>query len=51
MENKYKVKVVSHFEFPSREDAEAFSDFKRFSEADVPECTSIEIEKLYENPA
>lgn len=48
MEKKYIIKVVSFFEFNSEEEAEAFADFKRISESDVEECTSIEVDKLYE---
>lgn len=42
------LKVVKYFEFTTQDDADAFADFQQASECDTPECTSVEIERLYD---
>jgi hypothetical protein len=48
MSQKYKIIIIEAYAFSSKEDADAFADFKRESEADNPECTKVEVTKLYQ---
>lgn len=46
---KYTVKVIKHFEFLTKEEADAFADFQRASEDDTPECLGVEVETSTDN--